>query len=66
VRCDRAKELISPFVDGELGGEDRKAVAAHIEACADCAALVRVLRTRRASASGAGSRPTSAIPLLMR
>ena len=39
MRCDRALELISAFVDGELDGEDRQAVAAHIEACADCAAL---------------------------
>jgi anti-sigma factor RsiW len=40
MRCDRARNLINPFVDAELGGESRKAVAAHIEACADCAALV--------------------------
>jgi anti-sigma factor RsiW len=40
MRCDRAQELINPFVDGELGAEDREAVAAHIEACADCTALV--------------------------
>jgi anti-sigma factor RsiW len=40
MRCDRALELISPFVDRELSGEDRQAVAAHIEACAHCAARV--------------------------
>jgi len=26
MRCDRARELIDPFVDGELGGEDRKSL----------------------------------------
>jgi hypothetical protein len=27
MRCDRVHELIGPFVEGELGGADRKAVA---------------------------------------
>ena len=40
MRCDRALELMSPFVDGELSGQDRKAVATHIETCASCNALV--------------------------
>jgi anti-sigma factor RsiW len=40
MRCDRARDLINPFVDAELGGEERKAVATHIKACADCASLV--------------------------
>ncbi len=37
MRCDRARELINPLVDGELGDEDRKAVAAHINDCSCCA-----------------------------
>ena len=39
MRCDRARELINPFVDGELGGEDPKAVTAHIHDCPGCAIL---------------------------
>jgi anti-sigma factor RsiW len=37
MRCDRARELINPLVDGELGDDDRKAVTAHINDCSCCA-----------------------------
>jgi anti-sigma factor RsiW len=57
MRCDRALELISPFVDGELREEDRQAVAAHIEACADCAALAVDIRRMSKAIAEVGREP---------
>jgi anti-sigma factor (TIGR02949 family) len=49
--CDSLRRLISPYVDGELVGEDRTAFEAHIAGCADCGrslddekAVVRAVR----------------------
>ena len=36
MNCDRARELFSPFLDGELTGEDRRWLEAHLEECAGC------------------------------
>ncbi len=47
MRCERAGELVNAYVDGELRGDDRASVAAHIEACAACRELVD--ETERAS-----------------
>jgi anti-sigma factor RsiW len=38
MQCERARELLSPYLDGELSAEERRAVAAHIERCRACAA----------------------------
>jgi anti-sigma factor RsiW len=57
MRCDRARELISPFVDGELSGEDREAVAAHIGTCADCTVLVADIRRMSKAIAEVGSEP---------
>jgi anti-sigma factor RsiW len=40
MQCERACELVSPYLDGELSPEERRAVAAHIEGCRACAAEV--------------------------
>jgi anti-sigma factor RsiW len=34
--CDAMRRLISPYLDGELMGEDRSAFEAHVRGCADC------------------------------
>lgn len=34
--CDALRRLISPYIDGELVGEDRAAFEAHVVGCADC------------------------------
>ncbi len=47
MRCDRAAELVSAYVDRELRGDDHASVAAHIEACDVCRELVD--ETTRAS-----------------
>ncbi len=36
--CDAFRRLISPFLDGELGGEDRAAFEEHVASCASCRA----------------------------
>ncbi|MFZ1104356.1 MAG: anti-sigma factor [Hyphomicrobiaceae bacterium] len=51
MRCDRARELVGAYVDGELRGDDRASVAAHIESCADCRELIGdIKRTSKAIA----------------
>lgn len=40
MQCERARELLSPYVDGELSAEERRAVAAHIQGCRVCEAQV--------------------------
>lgn len=36
LTCDGARRLISPFLDGELVGEDRTAFQAHVDFCPAC------------------------------
>src|SRR3954447_24437534 len=38
MQCERARELLSPYLDGELSAEERRAVATHVEGCRACAA----------------------------
>lgn len=40
MQCDRARELLSAFRDGELSPDERRAVAAHVEACKDCSEIL--------------------------
>jgi anti-sigma factor (TIGR02949 family) len=39
-RCEAVARLLSPYLDGELVGEDRAAFVAHLEACEACRRLV--------------------------
>jgi anti-sigma factor RsiW len=41
--CGRVRELACDLVDGTLPGIDREMVAAHVEGCRDCGALVATL-----------------------
>jgi hypothetical protein len=43
--CNEAQEHLSAYVDRELTAELSAAVRAHVDACADCRALVEDLRT---------------------
>ncbi len=36
--CDALRRLVSPYLDGELLGEDRAAFESHVRGCASCAA----------------------------
>jgi anti-sigma factor RsiW len=40
LTCDAARRLVSPYLDGELVGEDRAAFLAHVEGCASCRRLL--------------------------
>lgn len=42
--CGRAEEILCDFVDGVLGDEDAKLLAAHLEHCGTCQALAAALR----------------------
>lgn len=36
TQCDLARELLSPYIDGELGSEERQRVDSHLESCQSC------------------------------
>jgi anti-sigma factor RsiW len=42
--CDALDPLVTPYVDGELPDEDRRAVEAHLRACAPCQTRVTAER----------------------
>ncbi len=52
MTCDRMEELLSPYLEGELGDEDRRLVALHLEVCPDCRRLLAALTETRAALSG--------------
>jgi len=67
MHCERARELISPDLDGELAAEERTLLGRHLEACADCGALAGDL-TRLSKALAARGRalpPKSLRPQLL-
>jgi anti-sigma factor RsiW len=37
MQCERASDLIGPYLDGELTAPERQSVAGHLETCAVCA-----------------------------
>jgi anti-sigma factor (TIGR02949 family) len=43
--CDSLRRLISPYIDGELVGEDRSAFEAHVASCPDCSRSLEQERT---------------------
>lgn len=47
--CDEMRDRLSPYLEGDLGDSERKALEAHLGECADCAALLAVLRESVAS-----------------
>ena len=44
MHCERARELLSPYLDGELSPEEQRSMAAHIEECDRCARLATEFR----------------------
>src|ERR1700682_5824721 len=57
MQCERARELLSPYLDGELSAEERRAVAAHIEGCRSCAAQADDFRRIGRTLAEAGREP---------
>ena len=54
-------DKLSEFLDGELPGDEQRAVDAHLRGCADCAAVLADLKrvVARAQRAGAAPRPPS-------
>jgi hypothetical protein len=48
--CRDFAALLSPFVDGDLAGDERAAVVAHLDGCAVCRGIVSDLERLRAAA----------------
>ena len=44
MQCDIARDLVGAYVDGELSGAERQAMAEHIASCPTCAAEADALR----------------------
>src|SRR5262245_65987455 len=57
MRCDRARELVGAYVDGELGGDDCISIAAHIESCAGCRELMADIRRTSNAIAELGREP---------
>jgi anti-sigma factor RsiW len=57
MQCERARELLSPYLDGELSAEERRAVAAHVEGCRSCAAQAEDFRRIGRTLAEAGREP---------
>jgi anti-sigma factor RsiW len=65
MRCERARDLISPYLDDALAGPDRWALATHLQDCANCARLALELH-RVARTIAAGGRKHAPLALLAR
>jgi anti-sigma factor RsiW len=55
--CERVRELLSPYLDGELSAEERRAVAAHLEECRGCSAQLSDFRRHGQTLAEAGREP---------
>ena len=52
VGCEQARELLEPFLDGEISIDDQVAVESHLRWCQTCAARIDDLRVIGASVRG--------------
>ncbi len=62
--CQRIDPLVTPFIDGQLPGDDRRAVEEHLRVCAPCHSRViaeqavhDLMRTRRFALNASAPRP---------
>ena len=60
MQCERARGLLSPYLDGELSPRERRAMEGHIEGCASCAGGLAELRRIGETIAGAGREPMPA------
>jgi hypothetical protein len=44
TECDEVRELLSPYLDGELDSDERQRVDSHIESCQSCREALSSLR----------------------
>ena len=57
MQCERVRELLSPYLDGELSAEERRAVAAHLGECHSCSAQLSDFRRVGQTLAEAGREP---------
>jgi anti-sigma factor RsiW len=57
MQCERVRELLSPYLDGELSPEERQAVAAHLGECRGCPAQLDDFRRVSQTLAEAGREP---------
>jgi anti-sigma factor (TIGR02949 family) len=57
MQCERVRELLSPYLDGELSAEERRQVAAHLEECRSCSAQLSDFRRVGQTLAEAGREP---------
>ena len=62
--CPRIDPLVTPFIDGQLPADDRRAVEEHLRVCAPChsrvsaeQAVLDLIRTRCHALNAAAPRP---------
>jgi anti-sigma factor (TIGR02949 family) len=49
MSCEHVRELISPFLDGELPGKEREKVMAHAQSCRHCASTLEATQAVRST-----------------
>ena len=52
MTCERFEELLSAYIEGEVGPAERREFDAHLAACPACAELLSVFRETRAALAG--------------
>lgn len=57
MRCETAKTLLSPFLDGALAGSEREEVGAHVALCTECGGALDSLRALSRLIKSVGQAP---------
>jgi anti-sigma factor RsiW len=57
MQCERVRELVSPYLDGELSGEERRVLAAHLGECRDCSVQLSDFHRASKTLAEAGREP---------
>jgi hypothetical protein len=52
MTCERIEDLLSPYLEGDLGIDEMRLVDLHLEACPDCRSLLAALNETRSALSG--------------
>jgi hypothetical protein len=52
MTCERIEELLSPYLEQDLGDEEKRLVDIHLEDCPDCRRLLAALTETRAALNG--------------
>jgi hypothetical protein len=55
--CRKYKEMISPYADGELSGNDKMELEAHLEECAACRSLLSLYKSIAGTAADSLAEP---------